>query len=101
MAVNQTGHTDDTKSADTAGGLGTIPAGTTQAVIKCEDNSLRWRADGTDPTADVGKRMDVGDEHLFVGNDYGDFLRNFSYINLTAGSNASIQASFFSGFDRA
>lgn len=101
MAIRQLGHTDSTKSDDNAGSIGTIPTGTTQAILKCEDNSLRWRADGTAPTASVGKRMDVGDEVLFVGNDYGDMLRNFSYINLTSSANASIQASFFSGFDRA
>ena len=98
---SQLGHTDSTKSDDNAGSLGTIPTGTTQAILTCEDNSLRWRADGTAPTASVGVRMDVGDKMTLSGNDYGDFLRNFSYINLNSGSNASLQISFLNGFDRA
>jgi hypothetical protein len=101
MAVSQVGHTDDTKTGDSAGSLGTIPTGTTQAILVCEDNSLRWRADGTAPTASVGHRMDVGDRLILAGNDYGDFLRNFSYINLTTSSNASLQVTFLNGFDRA
>jgi hypothetical protein len=98
---NSLGHTDSTKAADSAGGLGTIPTGTTQAILTCEDNSLRWRADGTDPTAAVGNRMDAGDRLLLFGNDYNAFLTNFSYINLTGGANASLQAEFLDGFDRA
>jgi D-serine deaminase-like pyridoxal phosphate-dependent protein len=101
MAVNQLGHTDSTKTGDSAGGIGTIPTTTSQAILKCEDNALRWRADGTAPTATVGKRMDVGDELLLVGNHYGTFLEQFSYINLTPGSNASLQIVFLTGFDRA
>jgi hypothetical protein len=45
--------------------------------------------------------MDVGDRLILAGNDYGDFLRNFSYINLTTSSNASLQVTFLNGFDRA
>jgi len=98
---NQTGYVDVTKTGDTAGGLGTIVVGTTQAVLKCEDNALRWRADGTAPTNDVGKLMHPGDELLLVGNDYGDFLRAFSFINDADGSNARIQGPLMDGFDRA
>jgi hypothetical protein len=101
MAASFNGHLDSTKSADTAGGIGSIPLTATQGIFTVEDNSIRWRADGTAPTADIGVRQDVGDKILFVGNDYHDAMVNFSYINLTAGSNGSIQAHFSVGFDRA
>jgi len=102
MSVSQLGHIDDTKTGDTAGvPSGTIPVGTTQILVTFEDNSCRWRADGTAPTAVIGTRQDPGDKILLEGNDYQDFVRAFSYINLTVGSNASVQMAFRNGFDRA
>jgi hypothetical protein len=98
---NHVGYVDVTKTDDTAGGLGTIGPSVTQASLKCEDNALRWRADGTAPTNDVGKLMNVGDELLLVGNDYGSFLNAFSFINDADGSNARIQGPLLDGFDRA
>lgn len=47
--------------AATATGL-TIPAGTVMAMITPETQDIRWRADGTDPTASVGYPLPVGAE---------------------------------------
>lgn len=101
MAVSFLGFLDSTKAADSAGSIGTIPTGATQAIFTVEDNPIRWRADGTAPTASVGTRQDVGDKIIFTGNDYHDAMIAFSYINLNAGSNGSISAQFMNGFDRA
>jgi hypothetical protein len=102
MPVQQTSHIDDTKTDDTAGSVsGTFPTTFTQALVTFEDNSCRWRSGGTDPTAVIGTRQDPGDKVFFGGNDYADFMRGFSYINLTPGSNASVQIAFLTGFDRA
>lgn len=35
----------------------TIPAGTRKALIQAEGQAVRWRSDGTDPTAAVGMRI--------------------------------------------
>ncbi len=40
----------------------TVPAGTSYALIQCETQAVRWRMDGTDPTASVGMRLAVGEE---------------------------------------
>ena len=32
----------------------TIPSGTTLVILQVNDQPLRWRADGTDPTASAG-----------------------------------------------
>jgi hypothetical protein len=102
MGVTQTGHIDDTKTADTAAApTGTIPTTFSQVIIQCEDNSIRWRADGTAPTTVIGQRMDPGDILILAGNDYADLMRRFSYINATAGSNGSLQFTFLTGYDRA
>jgi hypothetical protein len=98
---NQRQHIAVTASDDSATTLGTITSTVTQALLRCEDNPLRWRADGTSPTASVGTRMDPGDVLVLSGNDYNDFLKNFEFINLTAGSNSSLEGAGLDGFDRA
>ena len=40
----------------------TVPKGATRAVIRCETQSVRWRDDGTDPTASVGMLMLAADQ---------------------------------------
>lgn len=40
----------------------TVPAGTALALITPESQGVRWRADGTDPTASVGYPLPVGAE---------------------------------------
>lgn len=39
----------------------TIPAGVKGAMIQAESKNVRWRADGTDPAADVGLMIFAGD----------------------------------------
>lgn len=46
-------------TAATAVGLGTVPDGTTLAMIQCETQELRWRDDGSNPTAAVGMLLPV------------------------------------------
>lgn len=40
----------------------TVPAGTSYALVQCETQAVRWRMDGTDPTATVGMRLNAGEE---------------------------------------
>lgn len=43
----------------------TIPAGCSVAVIQAEGQPVRWRDDGTNPTASVGMRILVGGELVY------------------------------------
>lgn len=78
-----------------------VPTGTTQALLKCETNNVRLGSAGSLPTATTGYLWTVGESLLFVGNDYGDFLRNLRIINATAGANGTIKGVAMTGFDRA
>ena len=42
----------------------TVPAGTRYALVQCETQNVRWRADGIDPTATVGMLLKTTDQPL-------------------------------------
>lgn len=64
----------------------TIPAGTTLAVIRCETQSVRWRDDGTNPTATVGMLMLAADSPLY----YTGQLPLIKFIEATASAKLNI-----------
>jgi hypothetical protein len=97
---NQTGRIAVTLSDDNAASLGTIPKPTTQAILACEDNAIRIRADGTDPTASAGLTLFPGDILNLFGGNWENFLRNAKIINDTAGANGRIEGISFSGISR-
>ena len=45
----------------------TPPAGATFALVACEGQSVRWRDDGTSPTASVGMELMVGQTLVYDG----------------------------------
>ena len=49
----------------TAVPLPSTPANVKYAVVQCEGNDVRWRADGTNPTATDGMWMPAGTERIF------------------------------------
>jgi hypothetical protein len=51
-------------------GLGAIPAGVEEVLLQPEAQNVRWRDDGTNPTASVGMRM------------IADTLYSFSIVQL-------------------
>lgn len=76
----------------TAGGLAastplTIPANNanngdpTYAIIQAEAQAVRWRDDGTDPTAAIGMTIPAGGELRYDGN-----LAAIRFIQVTAGA---------------
>lgn len=78
-------------------GLGTIPrkpAGTgleaNCAIIQAEGASIRWRDDGTDPTASVGERLLADQDFMYTGN-----MKLFKAIAI--GANAILNVSFYRG----
>jgi hypothetical protein len=93
-----------TLADNAASGFSSISTSTHQAILKCETNAIRWRADGTAPTntgGNMGMLMAVGDELKLIGADYQDFLRNFKIINAADGSNGAIRGAGISGIDSA
>lgn len=55
-------------SLATAVGLGTIPAGTRLTLVEAESQDVRWRDDGTNPTASVGMVLAAGQTLVYNGN---------------------------------
>lgn len=45
------------------------PEGTRRAIVQAEGGDLRWRDDGTDPTANLGMRIPAGGELRYDGAD--------------------------------
>jgi hypothetical protein len=46
----------------------TVPAGATLALVQVETQIVRWRDDGTAPTASVGMFIPVNDMLVYDGN---------------------------------
>lgn len=74
-------------SASTSQAL-TIPANARWAIIVPESQAVRFRDDGSDPTATVGTPLAVGQPLLYTGN-----LKAFRVIEQTA--SAKINVSFY------
>lgn len=66
-----------------------VPAGATMAIIQCEGQAVRWRDDGTAPTAAIGMRLVPGQNLEYDGD-----LQRVTVIEETAG--AKINISFYS-----
>jgi hypothetical protein len=60
----------------------TVPAGATLAIIKAEAQAVRWRDDGTAPTASVGMPMLATDSAL----EYSGTLIDLQFIAETDGA---------------
>jgi hypothetical protein len=63
----------------------TVPSGARLAVIVAEDQAVRWRDDGADPTASVGMPLAVGVQFTYPGN-----LSAFRVIEQTAGATLNV-----------
>ena len=67
----------------------TVPTGATFAIIQAEAQAVRWRDDGTAPTAAIGMTIPAGGELRYDGN-----LRGIQFIEVTA--SAKLNVSFYS-----
>lgn len=69
----------------------TVPAGAAIAVIQCETQNVRWRDDGSAPTATVGMLMRTTDApYVFEGS-----LAAIRFIEATA--SAKINVTYYGG----
>lgn len=57
----------------------------TQALIRCETQAVRWRDDGTAPTASVGMPLAVGDSLFYDGD-----LTRIQFIEQTASAKLNV-----------
>lgn len=74
-------------SLSAATGL-TVPTGAVIAVVVPETQAVRWRDDGTNPTASVGMPIAVGQAFVYTGN-----LAAIAFIEQTA--SAKLDVSYY------
>lgn len=74
-------------SLSSATGL-TVPMGALIALIQAETQSIRWRDDGTNPTASVGMLLSAGNTLAYTGD-----LSQIKIIQTTA--SASVNVSYY------
>lgn len=79
--------------SNTAVALPTIPAKAKRVYITSETDAVRWRADGTDPTAAVGHVLAKDDSISFTGANYRSLLENIRFIRVT--NDASLKITYF------
>ncbi len=65
-----------------------IPAGTALLLITPQTQAVRWRDDGTAPTATVGYPLAVGQELRYTGRGQ----QNLRFISQTAGAIINVTA---------
>ncbi len=95
--LNQTGY-EDLTVADSAVQLASVPTGIPpRALIYVETAPIRWRADGTDPTASVGMYAPAGSyiDWTETGNQHQAMIAKFSAIRATDVS-ATLRCAYFS-----
>lgn len=63
----------------------TVPTGATMALITPETQAVRWRDDGTNPTASVGMPVAVGESLNYDGD-----LSRIRFIEQTASAKLNI-----------
>ena len=64
----------------------TVPSGATYAVIQCETQNVRWRDDGTAPTASVGMKLTVAPDLLI----YDGALKTIKFIEEAASAKLNV-----------
>jgi hypothetical protein len=72
---------DQVTATGAAFALPAVPAAADSAVVQAEAQALRWRDDGTAPTATVGMLIPAGTSQTFQGD-----LSTLRFIAATAGA---------------
>lgn len=64
----------------------TVPPGATFALIQAESQNVRWRSDGTNPTAGVGEILYVGDKPTL----FSENLSALRFIEVTPSAKINV-----------
>ena len=75
----------------TAKGLASIPADANKAIMTVENATLRYRDDGTDPTADIGLKVFIAGTIILNSRDS---LTKFKAIR-TGGTSSEVNCSYY------
>lgn len=67
----------------------TVPAGATHAIVACETAKVRWRDDGSNPTATDGMPLEAGDVVEFTTT-----LSTLRFLRAT-GTSATLHISYY------
>ena len=70
-----------------------LPDACNRAFITCEDDAVRWRGDGTDPTASVGHVLAKSDSIAFTNVNYRQFLKKIRFLRVT--TDAKLRITYF------
>jgi len=70
-----------------------LPAKCKRAFITVETDAVRWRADGTAPTATEGHVIAAADSISFTGGNYRQLLENIQFIRVT--TDATVKVTYF------
>lgn len=92
--INIVGYESLAVSETTAVGLASIPAKANRAFFTCETVSVRWRADGTDPTITEGHVLAKDDSISFTGANYRSMLQGIMFISTTT-ADGVLKATYF------
>ena len=76
--------------SNSAVAFASLPTGATRAHIQCSSYNVRFRYDGTAPTASVGTTITAGGEILLGGEDV---LQHLQFIR-TASNDATLDISY-------
>jgi len=68
----------------------TSPTGARLALIQAEDQAVRWRDDGVDPTSAVGMQLAAGKDFFYIGD-----LSNIRFIEESA--SAKLNVAYYNG----
>lgn len=90
MGYAQSGAVDASTliSSLTFGGVAGIPNGTSLIIITPQTQDIRWRDDGTAPTAAIGYPLAAGAELRYTGAD----MQNLRVISQVAGAIVNVIA---------
>ena len=55
-----------------------------RVMVSVDDDAVRWRADGVDPTATVGHPIEDGGTLSLTGANYKNIVRNIKFIAVAA-----------------
>lgn len=68
----------------------TVPSGTRLCLIQAESQSVRWRDDGTNPTASVGMIITENSILLYTGSGETSPFAAIRFIETTAGAKLNV-----------
>jgi len=92
-ALNSIGHQQLTVSSSAVGLTKPTGLRPRRALINVQTNAIRWRADGTDPSATVGNPLAAGERLDWTDpmGDYSHLIDNIKFIRQSADATLDVE----------